>query len=1037
MRWNCLISIVLAAAGLNFTLPCNAAGFGTVVAIGGQAADIALDESRGVVYVSNFAAHRIDVVSTADFTIHTSMNVPDAPGALALSPDFRLLAVAHYGDVSGSLSLTNPPNAVTLINLNDHTHQTIGTGDTPLGVAFINDGRLLVVTTTSFLLLDPVSGYVQPVDTFANLSKSLAIGAGTFPPQVVETEMAASADGYTVYGIADAGAGNAAQVLYRYDARQNQVFTFSLPATPTLLPRISVAADGSWAMAGYAVFDRYGHELAQYPDVVASANITGNAIDSKSGIIYAQIPDASTPLGPPFSPAVSPAAQVSSTKLPVLSIMDADNLTVRDRVGMPENIIGRAVLNAAGTMLYAVSDSGLMVLPIGSLNQYPRLTASQEDLLFQTSFCNSGVVTKNLTITDPGGGSTSFTIVANQNGVTVSPSSGVTPATVQVRVDPSAFQNSNGTATVPLLITSGQAVNVPRPVRVLINDPDQDQRGTVLDVPGYLSDILADPVRNRFYVLRQDRNQVLVFDGATYAPVATLRTATTPTRMAISMDRKYLLVGHDNSQMVMVYDLDSLQAQTPIMLPSGQYVRSMAESNQLMLAVAREGPAPSATGGTSACVGAACAAASAKGARIDSIDVSAVMATPLNSLGIYQNGVLPTTVLAPAPSGGSILGSMDDGTVFLYSAAENTFVGLRQDMPSLQGGYAASDYGNYLVGNTIFNKSLVPVGTLDASVGSSSGFYFAGKNAFRTTASAASGPGVIENIATLQNGLASPTRMSEAPLLPIKGVSFTRTVAPLSNNSAVVALTTSGVTVMAWHYDAAVAAPQIASVVNAADMTQPVAPGGLISVFGQQMSPVNMATQQIPLPTALGDSCLSVNGAPVPLLFVSSQQINAQLPFNLQGDATLTIHTPGGISDNYYFSISAVAPSVFRSGTAGPETGLATIVRDDNNQLVTPSNPIHPNNVITIYATGLGRTLPAVDTGLPAPADPLPQAVVQPNVTLGGMSLNVTYAGLVPGEVGVYQINASVPFGVPEGMDIPLVIDQGGATTTLSVRVVK
>jgi len=55
---------------------------------------------------------------------------------------------------------------------------------------------------------------------------------------------------------------------------------------------------------------------------------------------------------------------------------------------------------------------------------------------------------------------------------------------------------------------------------------------------------------------------------------------------------------------------------------------------------------------------------------------------------------------------------------------------------------------------------------------------------------------------------------------------------------------------------------------------------------------------------------------------------------------------------------------------------------------------------------------------------------------LGGALLNLSYAGLVPGEVGVYQINASVPFKVPEGMNIPLVINQGGSSTTLEVRVV-
>jgi uncharacterized protein (TIGR03437 family) len=47
------------------------------------------------------------------------------------------------------------------------------------------------------------------------------------------------------------------------------------------------------------------------------------------------------------------------------------------------------------------------------------------------------------------------------------------------------------------------------------------------------------------------------------------------------------------------------------------------------------------------------------------------------------------------------------------------------------------------------------------------------------------------------------------------------------------------------------------------------------------------------------------------------------------------------------------------------------------------------------------------------------------------------YAGLVPGEIGVYQINASVPWGVPQGMDIPLVVAQAGSSTALSVRVVK
>ena len=197
-----------------------------------------------------------------------------------------------------------------------------------------------------------------------------------------------------------------------------------------------------------------------------------------------------------------------------------------------------------------------------------------------------------------------------------------------------------------------------------------------------------------------------------------------------------------------------------------------------------------------------------------------------------------------------------------------------------------------------------------------------------------------------------------------------------------------------------------------------------------------MATSQIPLPTALGDSCLSIDGAPVPLLFVSTQQINAQLPYNVSGSSTLTIHSPAGISNNFLFTVQPTAPSVFLSGTAGPDTGLATIVRADNNQLITPTNPIHPKDTVVIYLTGMGATLPAVTAGLPAPSAPLASAAATPTVTLGGVGLNVLYAGLVPGEVGVYQINATVPVGVPVGMSVPLTISQGGPSNTLNVRVV-
>jgi uncharacterized protein (TIGR03437 family) len=250
-------------------------------------------------------------------------------------------------------------------------------------------------------------------------------------------------------------------------------------------------------------------------------------------------------------------------------------------------------------------------------------------------------------------------------------------------------------------------------------------------------------------------------------------------------------------------------------------------------------------------------------------------------------------------------------------------------------------------------------------------------------------------------------------------------------------MTTSGFTVLSGNYDQAVAPPVIGGIVNAADGGKPVAPGGLISIYGSNLAATNVATSQIPLSTALGQSCLVVNGTLAPLLFVSNGQINAQLPARVNGSAVMTIHTPGGISDNFNFSVSSTAPRVFQTGTAGPQTGLATVVRADNNQLITPTNPIHANDGVVIYLTGMGATYPAVEDGMPAPMSPLASAMVTPNLSLGGKPMEVYYAGLVPGYVGLYQINATAPFGAPQGLDIPLVIEQGGNSTTIPVRVVK
>src|SRR3954453_19232870 len=127
---RCNVSLItIALASMLSASSGVAASFGTAVPIGGHASDIVLDEARGVLYIANFTANRIEVMSTADFSIRTSMNVAPQPGALSLSPASKFLLVAHYGP----LTVADPSkNAITLINLTDNPRQTFSTGDTPL-----------------------------------------------------------------------------------------------------------------------------------------------------------------------------------------------------------------------------------------------------------------------------------------------------------------------------------------------------------------------------------------------------------------------------------------------------------------------------------------------------------------------------------------------------------------------------------------------------------------------------------------------------------------------------------------------------------------------------------------------------------------------------------------------------------------------------------------------------------------------------------------------------------------------------------------
>src|SRR5438270_5211771 len=119
LSWASTVSLTCGVAAASGT-------FGKVVPIGGAAADLALDESRGYLYIANFTANRIEQMSLANNTIRTSINVPSQPSSLSLSPDNRYLVVAHYGNFAQP---GTGANALTVIDIDSGGKQSFALGN--------------------------------------------------------------------------------------------------------------------------------------------------------------------------------------------------------------------------------------------------------------------------------------------------------------------------------------------------------------------------------------------------------------------------------------------------------------------------------------------------------------------------------------------------------------------------------------------------------------------------------------------------------------------------------------------------------------------------------------------------------------------------------------------------------------------------------------------------------------------------------------------------------------------------------------------
>jgi uncharacterized protein (TIGR03437 family) len=1050
--------VVLAIA----ILPSSAATFGTVVAHTQPIADLVLDETRTPhrLYVLNTGSNAVEVYSTASNPprLTSTVKTGSVPLAMAMSRSGRYLYVACYASSSldiidlsspsfSSRSVTLPasPEAVA-VGFNELVLiSTIGTGT----------GQSILVT------FDP------SVDT-AHALGSIAIGPGAPAAptltaanivwaQAARAKLQASADGRTIVGVHMLA--NNTRTAFVYDVNSNTVLRSRTVASISSV--LAVSPDGSQFLSGPLLFESSTMAVLAQQNTVNSPYVFPNGANfntqaSQGGAVYAQ-----TLLGPALIagynivPTQNPAARSNTSQL----LFNApDNLLIRLGIQIPETQSGRIVATADGATIYAISQSGFLVLPVGALAQSPIAAPDSNVALLAfdqcgvTSALNSAVIP----VRNIGGGKITVTsqvlataATSTANRVTSRPYGGDVTASFNA-----AVARTLGTAPPDLLLVqAAEAVNIIPNIRIFQNNRNTETRGTILPVDigattTGLTDMVVDNPRQRLYIANPGLNRIEVFDIRTQKFLAAIAAGQLPRSIAMGGDGNTLYVANSGGESIGIVDLTRSVVTGRVNYPPLWFNATPGVLTPQILASTQRGVQALMSDGT-----------------LWKIVENTVQPRTLNTT-VFGNARALASPLSMAASndGNFLLVLAGSGTAYLYDASLDDFVtGRIVITPPITGYFgpiAAGTGGQYyLTNDQLLNPALTSVGSSAtgpvgggglpspggptgtgrpvAAVAALGAQSFA-RYSMPLRASAATAPtdaGLLEivDVATQRTTATAPGL--EGPLTAAVGTTRVnvggRMMAVDAAATNAFVLTASGLSIIPLTATSSANTPSLTgnAVVNTASFTSGVAPGGLISILGKNLAQT-ATSSGTPLPTVLGGSCVTLNNSPLPLLASSTGQINAEIPPTLAaGRYPLIVRSTvaQAASGSANVTVAKYAPAIFIDAQG------ASIFHKDGTR-VDKAHPANRDEPLTIFATGLGVTTGGkVTAGNPSPASPLavtaPVSLYFGDPTIKQTAVIVDWSGLLPGSIGVYQINARVPGFHQKGDALPVTLRIGGVSS--------
>jgi len=217
-----------------------------------------------------------------------------------------------------------------------------------------------------------------------------------------------------------------------------------------------------------------------------------------------------------------------------------------------------------------------------------------------------------------------------------------------------------------------------------------------------------------------------------------------------------------------------------------------------------------------------------------------------------------------------------------------------------------------------------------------------------------------------------------------------------------------------------------------------VSPGTLITIYGKDLSDTTASDPGTGthLPTELANTQVFIDGNPVPLLFVSPTQINAQMPLFGADTGSVSLYVRAQHSDGSPATVSTAVPvtivpenpGIFAQGGSDPRPGVVTHGSPVANGVVSVDGSINTGDVGTVkvngrsysYTVTASDTLTTVTTALANAIDKDPQVTAHP----AGVFTRIILQARQPGAAG-----EGIPFSASVSSGAQLLLTAIGLTS--------